>query len=430
MRHFTFVHLIAVWVAPLMCYIQPLIWLNVGPACQCRLVAAEGDLVAALRAAHADWFDRVEFRASYTRRTAALSAAKDVFSVATEMGTGELVARGLFHKSDHRQRISVDYGHPEAVGALDADGNPVEVPDLNEADEVVPQIPENGRLLIRNASFDEIFDLGYSVIYHPKWKDAYDHAWFNDNALRHRDAMPCCHAAWEISPLNPVYGCNASPFEHGSLIGPEVTHEARPLPDGRVVLVTTSRIGSKDEGGIEQVNEVTWLMEPVPPVIERVHRRLFDLRDGEQFDEICATLSDFVDCPGGKVARRVVSAREVKGSTTVIAQIWESADLGNRESTPNDFVIQVAATTIVSGLKTPPPPGEPRSLTLDMASPETLQVPEEPPVQRADIAVPAAAPAASLAARSRVWFWSANGIAVVAVALVFLRRVLRRQGRT
>jgi hypothetical protein len=66
--------------------------------------------------------------------------------------------------------------------------------------------------------------------------------------------------------------------------------------------------------------------------------------------------SDFRDCPGGPVARRVVSVLKAENDAVVVRE-WVSPDLGDRPPAEADFVIRIGPRTSVGGYRNAPPRG-------------------------------------------------------------------------
>jgi len=87
---------------------------------------------------------------------------------------------------------------------------------------------------------------------------------------------------------------------------------------------------------------------------------------------------DFVACPGGLVARRIVSVHVVGGGSVpkqTQAFEWRSADLGDVAPTEEDFVMEVPETVFIHGLVRPPPMGTKRLLDLNALGPDDLAPP-------------------------------------------------------
>lgn len=207
-----------------------------------------------------------------------------------------------------------------------------------------------------NTSFDEMTDDVIEVRYEPKERNYGDAIKFRDRTLSDdaHTAAPGPMASIFPTPLAPLTGYGRPfikmlPFkalgDRGVPADVKVKlHEV----DSETLQVTAIYRRSPLW---EYERQVTFWIKPSPPVIKRIDTRLDhnDERDGLRHSANHAILSDFVKCPGGMVARRVVNFDENPGGA-VLLSIWESNDLGTRDCTAEDFTIKVEPTTKFSGL--------------------------------------------------------------------------------
>lgn len=185
-----------------------------------------------------------------------------------------------------------------------------------------------------------------------------------------REDGGCTDAAERISPLNPFWACETDPFSAAgsAKFGDASVVGVRALADDRIETTTESSNGTTD-AALTQRSVITWWMKPSLPVIERIHRTIY--KDGKAAAEQESRLSDFKECSGGYVARRIIY--EVRaGGKSILLQEWVSEDLGETPPTDGDFVVSIPATTIVQGMSNPPPPGTERRLSLTEYAPRIL----------------------------------------------------------
>jgi hypothetical protein len=142
------------------------------------------------------------------------------------------------------------------------------------------------------------------------------------------------------------------------------------------------------------------------------------------------TLSDFVECPGGAVARHLrLAGRQING--VAMLDEWRSEDLGSRAPTDRDFTIAVRADAMIMARKKPPAKdgyryfdftkldasyiGQPELITIDQAAREGLR----------DEARTAAV--ASAVSPWRHWLWGIGaGSVLLILSLVAHRRAAQR----
>ena len=135
-------------------------------------------------------------------------------------------------------------------------------------------------------------------------------------------------------------------------------------PDDTTIVTIKSAVTVDGKTTYSQVNVIEFWTKPKKlPVIRRIHR-LITHADGRRFFEREARLSDFQECPGGLVARRVLLASQSGNDGMVSVREWVSRDLGKTPSADADFNIKIPATTLVEGVANPPLPGQERTLDI------------------------------------------------------------------
>jgi hypothetical protein len=124
----------------------------------------------------------------------------------------------------------------------------------------------------------------------------------------------------------------------------------------------------KYENGDQKHSRVLYWTNPSPPVVQKVSTEY--VFSGGKRAEMFSVLSDFKECPGGMVARRVLLVAP-HTPNLVFVQEWRSHDLGDRPASSEDFAITVAPTTFVEGFK-----AEPRNAKIRRLEPSKIQLAE------------------------------------------------------
>jgi hypothetical protein len=390
------------------------------------LVDASGDLAGALRSARAQWLRETQFRCRYRLMSGVVGSVDEAFNDQVRRAQVKELRTGAHIRKGGRQRISCEYPEPsEVVSVVDSQGVPVDV-DLKR----IERLQAGQNVLVRNSGFDELSDTGRSLIYRPLYKQAI----FCARNLDEVDiaAGGCTEGESELSPFNPTRACEMDiffatgqqKFDVGTILG--IMH----IDDAHIVTVSRSR---REEAThiFEQITRLTWWTAPSVPVVEQIERSI--TLNGMPLVTHRVRLSDFVACPGGNVPKNVVYASidngKERASTDVLVWEWLSTDLGDAPPTDADFVLSVPASTIVIGLKKPPPPGTDRELTLEMYDEQNRILPISALSARTRGAESGAGTALSTPVTStRVTrFLYLNGVLLLGLALfLYLRHRFRR----
>lgn len=175
------------------------------------------------------------------------------------------------------------------------------------------------------------------------------------------------------------------------------------------------------ESGAERHCRVLCWTKPSPPVVEKITRE-FVSPDGTR-DKAFALLSDFKECPGGLVARRVLFVG-LHGRDRISVQEWRSEDLGDLPPSSDDFAITVAPTTMITGFKQGAPEGkvrrlEPSKIQLaDLIDYEALQGASER--ERRAHEEPSEKP---IGPGRRWMIWISGGLVVLLLSIFLFRRL-------
>lgn len=165
----------------------------------------------------------------------------------------------------------------------------------------------------------------------------------------------------ELTPIRPYMNPRFRPFElwrFGDKADESpLFREAKAIDNDHLDVVI------RQDGNHRQFRRIRMRISVSPPVITEI-----DERSGESqrdLKESYIRLSDFQDCPGGFVARRIRSIQRHSGKDQVRVRDWESTDLGAITVADADFVMKLGANTPVRGLEAPPSLGDTdRSLSL------------------------------------------------------------------
>ena len=330
---------------------------------------ADNATISALDAGVEQWRSGLVFRSHFVYRQGSVGS-KDA-GLSGEFGShlndakSEDRVTGVFHKRGDDFRFSADFGRP-----------PVDVS------------RGSPRRITTNVSFDDISVGRLYLDYRPSFDDTVDVV----NIAPRPETGQAAHQA------GPMGDSITNPFSFGGGVkgSPLANFAARPGYEETVnrsvekldsdhLLVTMVRQGKGDH-----VNTVrmTFLTNVAPPVIERIDE---DSKWPGGAVEHVVVATDFIKCGTGVIARRVnwVSWPLVPVGETVsvwVAKEWISEDLGTMPPSDEDFVLTIPATTVVSGIKSPPPPGTERRIDLSKLSVNDLNDPSQP------VGMPAASP--------------------------------------
>lgn len=237
---------------------------------------------------------------------------------------------GVFHRKGALMRFSLDYGRAPIPTRFPAG---------------LPAQP--GVQSVRDVSYDEVTDGKIQVRYHPGAS--------GDNVsveLRQKDLIGAGQLSnSEMTPLRPYRNWRFDPFKLWDLgKGPPAAKtEVAVLGDNQTEVTLTS------DGDYKQWRRIRFRTAPAPIIMIQMDQ-IVTHPDGTG-QEIRIRLSDFQDCPGGPVARRVVSVFKQKDADRVSVREWISTDLGVKLPTDADFIVSIAPTTTIGGLRNAPQRG-------------------------------------------------------------------------
>jgi hypothetical protein len=344
---------------------------------QCAVVSSEDDvapdvaeMMSVFVAAVRQWRDAVEFRCTFTYRQAWVVSREDAWDGRWGSNVGnpedEDRATGEYHKQGDWVRLRWDRGRPPVV--TDVAG---------------------GGVVFTEMSFDEVSLGPLTLAYRKRYGVERDSIWVTP-----RHDLP--DAMYRAGPTDHV-GAHLTPFSAGGGRGgimspleylPKLMQErggrfrcrvSREEPDR--VIFHMDGAGTNGETEYQRTIRVTFWTQPALPVIERVD---WVSRTGDDVPtEYTLSLSDFVQCGGGMMARRLQSASgpypppanapEGKPHDKPwLAMQWISRDLGERDPQPDDFVVSIPAGVLVRGLRSPPPQGKPVTIDLSQLSLDDL----------------------------------------------------------
>lgn len=307
---------------------------------------------------HTRWLESTQFRATYRVREGTANSIADAFD-GQPFDKVMSVATGVFHKSDTLQRISIDYGNETRIeGKVDFSRREESQVEIDEDGTSI--LPEGHGLLISRASHDEVTQGQKWLSYNPKWKNTNDRATLMVLSQMKRDLST---GQGRISPLNPLSRFNPKPFmgQGRAFLGKNVSVIVTTESNEQAIVKVTAREAA---GGVEYTDTCTFEVWTAPklPVIQRIHQVI--LENDNLFMERDIRLSEFQECEGGHVARRVVSVTKKPERDVVGVIEWVSDDLGKRSPTNVDFLIKIPPTTEILGAVNAPESGVERILDL------------------------------------------------------------------
>jgi hypothetical protein len=287
--------------------------------------------IAALGAGLEQWRKTVQFRSTFRLRE---GTAKSVEAglrdgVDPSLPRGVVEATGVFHRQGELMRFTLDYGRP-----------PVPVP---PALGLPPPPPGGGSF--QNVSYDEVTNGRIQVRYHPGPS--------GDNVSvepRRPDVIGAGQFAQsEINPLYPYRNPRFDPFKPWDLGRQQPSkRDVTAVDDGQTEVKLTT------DGEWKQTRRMRFRTAPGIAVLTEIVE-IVTTPQGKNI-ETHVRRSDFRDCPGGPVARRVVSVLKAENDAVVVRE-WVSPDLGDRPPAEADFVIRIGPRTSVGGYRNAPPRG-------------------------------------------------------------------------
>ena len=251
-------------------------------------------------------------------------------------------ATGVFHKQGPNLRCSINFaGGPVMLSPAKSDQPPP----------------------LMNTASDEVSDGRVQVSYYPPRTVRPPKGKYASVAQlsKRRRETPDMAAGYRtetfINPLKPWQ----SP--KGTLFGPLLVG-VKTVDQEHVEVISEE----KYESGDQNHWRVLYWTKPSPPVVQKVSMECV-FSDGQRA-ELFSVLSDFKQCPGGMVARRVLLVAP-RTPNLVLVQEWRSDDLGDRPASSEDFAITVAPTTFVQGFK-----DQPRNAKIRRLEPSKIQLAE------------------------------------------------------
>jgi hypothetical protein len=353
-----------------------------------------------LRAAVEQWQREVAFRSTYRLRSGLAGSLEAALrgEINPKLGGGPSMrfeATGVFHKQGPNLRCSINFvGGPLMLSPAKSDQPPP----------------------LLNRPWDEASDGRVQVSYYAPTtlrppKGTYASVAQVEKRRRETPSMAAGYfTETYINPLRPWANPHDDPFGVLPLAGVKTV-------DAEHVEVASQE---KSESGIEKHWGVLYWTKPSPPVVQKVSLELV-FSDGQRA-EMFSVLSDFKQCPGGMVARRVLLANPSTPNLVSVEE-WRSPDLGERPPSSEDFAITVAPTTIVHGFKDEPRNAKIRRLEpskIQLADLEDYEALKEQAEARRRAYEEELQPRPS---RSPIWaICGAGGLAVLLVLIFVLRR--------
>lgn len=357
---------------------------------------SEAVIVAeSLNAAFEQWLADVEFRGNYTyikgMSTSEEAALRGEIEHQQTWGDQVVFAcRGLIVKNKNEIRVSGDYGAP-------------------------PLQKLNDR--VTRVAFDEIKTGDLQVVHHP------DGVRNRETAKTRGSLMTTPNSGGEISlsdryAAGPASRSQISPL---SLWGGEVRLPCilNVLPhikvDTQTRKIDDSRLEVKlsYDKSSSRTRTIVWRQDFSPPVVESIHE-VFDWPEKHARTVNAGYASDFVQCKGGAVAKRIVEVLWNKAQPGQwMVRKWESEDLSS-ESRADDLAINVAADTQVAGIKESASRSNEMRIDFSKIKKEDLPKPK--------VALPASPASAPKAASGNLWLILGNVVVIAALGAYFFMR--------
>jgi hypothetical protein len=324
------------------------------------------DTIAALRAGLLQWKQGVEFRSTFLLKQgyaeSVQAALREGIDSALNADTPHVfAARGVFHKKGDKLRMSLDYGHdPVVVGApLGKAGKAKATPKAQNVGHTVSHV-----------SFDEVTNGAFELKYYPGASG--NSVVASPNKTMRTGAGS--NSAVTLNPLAPYENPRFDPFklwDTDSGSANAATLQSISMNADRTLDVILSRSGQW-----KQQRRIRFDMDAVPPVIIEIDETMTS-PEGRVI-EAYSRLTNFVQCPGGLVARSVRSLMKSGKGYTLVRE-WSSTDLGSVPPNDGDFVLEVPATTAIGGLANPPTSDSTgRRIDVGLLSEKSVIPPAEP----------------------------------------------------
>ncbi len=232
-----------------------------------------------------------------------------------------------------------------------------------------------------------------------------------------KPTLPYQAGTQTASVITPLYIAGrhfTEPYSFGNMRGDDGTEQVR-------IAATTPELTVVEASLLmdpwTRRRNVEFWTEPSVPVIRRVTTLDTNSATGYWIESITEG-RDFVECPGGPVAREVRYVLGQKERRSWKLYVWTSEDLGLREPGKEDFDIEVPKETDIRGLKQSMPGGTVRHLNiLDLGT-------EDLTVHRA---VGEIGGDTGSELRRATWWISFNAIIAVVIGLALLIHHVRRR---
>jgi hypothetical protein len=380
------------------------LWLFV-PGSSASAVAADDPLVASLDAAEQKWLHDVEFTCTYDLTRHKATSAKNALAGEYAIHFEADRVTGVLNKGFGKLRCSTNYsGSPKVVDES-----------------------EDGTKFVKHLSSDEVASadklLRYDRAVSPT--DRRGSATINS-----RSDDPDAALDLRLSPYiaGPSSATSASPLQiDGSIPGSylrsrdSIVHAADSPKTTREVIHNANdtviiRVVYEREG-VVITKQVRFLIKRWSvPVVDQVTTTIKPTRG--KASEVRAAAFDFIECPGGPVARLVRCAAEVEDPALPwYVEEWRSRDLGLRSPTEEDFLVPIKRRTRIVGVSDPRQVMDKGRLSIDKAIPAVLS--EQYP-QRGLLAGEEGRFAATN--RSRMWWLIGTNVALAIVLFLMLMK--------
>lgn len=298
-------------------------------------------LIETLSVGLQQWEREVSVHSTYTFRIGTATAPVDLTTGEFEAQRVSKVARGVLHKLGSKERISIQYEGGVQMSHANAENG-----------------PQSGSRLATNTPRDVVRDGTSQVSYIPL-----AHAELDGKQRLYGGAVDV-KSLQDVDPGNSFQSGGilllVTPLHLTKLLGQtlerldvvsgvtqvgSLRRQAFRLPGDEVEVLLE---GTTSRG--QQTSRLIFWMQPFPPVLKSVVRRMSDVEERFVF-------ADFRECPGGYFPRRAVMTIQHLSDRErpIMFKEWVSTDLGEQQPTSDDFVLSLPASTRIRGLKVLPP---------------------------------------------------------------------------
>lgn len=313
--------------------------------------SAENDaLIRSLDAAVAQWLHDVEFVCNYRYVQARAATAEDGLAGKFGLEFKDQRVSGVFNKALGKMRVSRIYEREPLVTSQSKDEATVAFVDLEE---------------VANATMA----LSYNPLVHPdnpRGSAVFSSRDLHANAPGKSDGAEYSAGPTSLRHLSPLGIAGGRPG-HNLIAPPGATSVSRAVvsstPDSIVVEV------SYVSNDVPNRRRVEFSLKWSTPVV--VAESLTFEHAGKTWRQF-ARAFDFVEAPGGPVARRVCIVSHLEDARHAelpwFAIEWVSEDLGTRQPAEDDFLVPIVANTRIMGLQQPDSALRDGKLDIDLAS--------------------------------------------------------------